>query len=131
MNASVCGMRNTHLPAASVILCIQCSRRGAEIAVAGGAQAAEPQSILTGEFRAQEKNLRRIINPEQQRQDGSCGAVTAGHAAVAQINAIGMLAQSEQGSRSQRAYPYIAPRDMGLRQHLVIHCELACNLAEG
>src|SRR3569832_2373853 len=113
MNASVCGMRNTHLPAASVILCIQCSQQNTKKTKTNGAQAAEPQSILTGEFRAQEKNLRRIINPEQQRQDGACGAVTAGHAAVAQINANGMLAQSEQGSRSQRAYPYIAPRQMG------------------
>src|SRR4051812_7553018 len=58
-------------------------------------QAPATQSVLPGELRAEEKDLRRVVHPGEQRNHRSRSPKARGHRAVSQIEANGMLAQRE------------------------------------
>jgi hypothetical protein len=60
-------------------------------------------SELAREFGAQEKDLRRVIHPQQQRNQRAGRAIAAGHAAVADVRADRIFPQREHEGRAHGA----------------------------
>ena len=69
-----------------------------------------------GELGAQQHDLRRVIDPNQQNNERGRRAISRGKRELADINADQQLAELEQRGSDPGAEPNIAPFDVGVRQ---------------
>ena len=93
-------------------------------------ETAEPKRVLPRELRPEEKDLCRVVDPQQQRDNGSGGAKAGGHRAVAKVKANRILAEAEQCCRDKGASPYVSPSQRYVGQHLVDYCKQTGDHAE-
>ena len=75
------------------------------------------------EFRAHQYQLRGVVHPDQQNDEGGRGAIRRFEALFADVKADEQLADLEEGGRDGGAEPDVAPGDIGVRQPLEHHGE--------
>src|SRR6185503_5223928 len=90
-------------------------------------KAPEPERVLAREFRAEEEDLRRVIHPKQQRDDGAGRAEARGHGAAPQVEPDDGFPEREEDGREGGADPDVAPRERCFGEHLVDHGEERCD----
>src|SRR6185312_7018590 len=82
-----------------------------------------PVRVHLRELRAEEKDLRGVIDPYQNEYDGPRRPVTRADGAVPQVQADRELADVEEQGRDDRADDDVAPSDAHRGQDLVDHGE--------
>lgn len=80
-------------------------------------------SKLIGELRSEEKDLRGIINPQEQHDERACGAIRRTNGAFSKIKAERKLPDCEEHCGKKSADPDIMPSDFRIRQELEYHRE--------
>ena len=86
----------------------------------------EPSSPMTScvgtrEFRTEQHNLRRVIDPYQQRGQRCGRPERALETLFANVNANQEFSDFEEHSRCDCSYPHVAPFDIGVRKPLEHH----------
>ena len=71
---------------------------------------AEAFGELSGDDRAEKEDLRRVVDPQQERDDRACGTVGVGDAALAEVETDGPFTYQEQHGRQDGARNHVAPR---------------------
>ena len=99
-------MGDALLPAIALAERDGAARRDDALAVAIG--------VHLGELGSEEDDLGGVIHPQQDHHQRAGGAKLLGGAAIAQVQADGILAQAEQQGGDQRAQPDIPPADAGV-----------------
>src|ERR1700761_5969907 len=84
-----------------------------------------------GEFRAQKKNLRRVIDPDQKHDDAAGRAIDVGGDEVGQEIADQGLAGLEQQSGAAARHDHVAPHQLEIGQQLVDRPEQKGDNQEG
>ena len=87
-------------------------------------------SKLIGELRSEEKDLRGIINPQEQHDERACGAIRRTNGAFSKIKAERKLPDCEEHCGNEGADPDIMPSDFRIRQELEYHREEQCDEPE-
>src|SRR5258708_20733555 len=83
------------------------------------------------EFRAHEHELRRVVHPDQQNDEGGCRAIGRFEGLFADVEADEQLADLEERGRNCGAEPDIAPSDIGVWQPFEHHREQERDHPEG
>ena len=104
----------------TVLQVMGAKRRGVERA---GTRLAPSRSVFVrvhpGEFGAQKKDLRRVVDPHQQDDERASRAKSGSDAAAADIQADEELAYREEKRGHCRADPDVVPGDLRARQELI------------
>src|SRR6185436_7172202 len=79
--------------------------------------------IGTRELGAEEKYLRRVVDPEQHDEEPASSPVRRCDSACSNVPADKRLADGEEESGHNSADPYVAPFQVSIRQHLVDSAE--------
>src|SRR3954454_7971753 len=87
--------------------------------------------IYLRKLSTKEKNLGRVIHPQQQRHKRAGRAIGGSCARLPEIPAEGSFAKREQQRSYKRADPYITPLYLGIWQVFVDQGEQQCCYAEG
>src|SRR5712671_3345766 len=75
------------------------------------------------EFRAYQHQLRRVVDPDQQNDEGRRGAIGRFEALLADVEPDEQLADLEQGRRDRGAEPDVAPSHIRVGQPFEHHGE--------
>ena len=87
------------------------------------AQRAERLGVDPGELGAEEEDLRRVVDPDEDDDQRAGGAEARGDAALADVQADQELADREQQRGDDRAEPDVVPLHVHARHELVDHRE--------
>ena len=78
-----------------------------------------------GKLGPEQEDLRRVVYPDQEDNEGTRGPVGGAHITFSQIEPNGKFSDREQQRCQGRPHPHIAPCDMGIGEDLKDHREEA------